>query len=304
MTTISVITPSYNRIGFIQAAIDSVLVQGYSEFEHIIVDGGSTDGTLQLLAEYPHLQVNSEPDRGVYDALNKGIGLARGEIIAQLNSDDRFEPGIFPVIVDLFARNPGVDAISAGARIFESAPAGERTLAKYEGIGKKELLYRVTLGAPIFNGWFFRREIFREIGPYSLEFAFIADRDFLIRCHISGLNYLTIDDVFYHYCQHSSSLTMNNLHERQDLVYREIIQLAEKYTGNHSDLTLKSYCAKWRDTAFYELFISAFLRKDPKGMFKIAASAMKKNPGWLFSLIARSPLSIIKYIQKKYGRKN
>lgn len=83
MTTaprICIITACLNRVGYISQAIASVLVQGYSATEHIVVDGGSTDGTLELLARYPHIKVVSGLDKGMYDALNKGLDLATGQL--------------------------------------------------------------------------------------------------------------------------------------------------------------------------------------------------------------------------------
>ena len=92
---ISVITVSYNQGEFIRQTIESVLAQRYPHFEHIIVDGGSTDSTLEVLRQYPHLSWTSEPDRGQSDALNKGFARATGEIIVWLNSDDWLAEGVF-----------------------------------------------------------------------------------------------------------------------------------------------------------------------------------------------------------------
>ncbi len=133
----SVITPSFNRVEFVRTAIESVLAQHYEPFEHIIMDGGSTDGTLELLASYPHLRVVSEPDQGLYDALNKGISMARGEIIGQLSSDDFYAPGIFSLIAELFSQNPEADAVSGGARIFERHQSIEQTIIEYAGVSEE-----------------------------------------------------------------------------------------------------------------------------------------------------------------------
>src|SRR5689334_8323683 len=92
---LSIITPCLNRSTYIADAVESVLKQDYHNFEHVIMDGGSTDPTLSILGRYPHLQVFSEKDQGMYHALNKGIAKVRGEVIALLNSDDVYEPGIF-----------------------------------------------------------------------------------------------------------------------------------------------------------------------------------------------------------------
>jgi glycosyltransferase involved in cell wall biosynthesis len=302
MTKISVITPSYNRADFIRTALNSVLYQNYLDVEHIIVDGNSTDSTLSILKEYPNLKVISEPDRGVYDALNKGIKLAHGEIIAQLNSDDYFEPEIFSMIIGIFDKNLDVDAVSAGARVFELTPSGEKTLATYGGIKKDDLLFRTTLGTPIFNAWFFRKDVFRKIGDYSLEYALAADRDLLLRFHVAGLKHFPVEKVVYHYCQHPLSLTMNNLHDRQDRVYREMIDLAEKYLAIQNEPRLKKSCLRWRDRAYIELFASDVLRKNIGGMAQITSSATKKNHMWPLKLIAAGPLGIIKFLEKRYAR--
>ena len=103
---ISVITACLNRKEFIGAAIESVLAQNYPHFEHWIIDGGSSDGTHEVLKRYPHLNVLSEPDRGVYDAWNKGIDRADGDVIAILNSDDMYAAGAFHKCAGLFAASP------------------------------------------------------------------------------------------------------------------------------------------------------------------------------------------------------
>jgi glycosyltransferase involved in cell wall biosynthesis len=90
---ISIVTPSFNQASYIGETIESVLAQRYPDVEHIVIDGGSRDGTLDVLGRYPHLRVVSEPDRGHADALNKGFRLATGDIWAFLNSDDTLLPG-------------------------------------------------------------------------------------------------------------------------------------------------------------------------------------------------------------------
>lgn len=96
---ISVVTVSYNQGEFIRKNIESVLAQNYPNFEHIVIDGGSTDSTLSILGEYPHLQWTSESDRGQSHALNKGFSRASGDIIAWLNSDDWYANDCFNTIV-------------------------------------------------------------------------------------------------------------------------------------------------------------------------------------------------------------
>lgn len=99
---ISIITPSLNSGKYIEEAIQSVLVQRYPNFEHVIVDGRSTDETIEVLKKYPHLIWKSEPDKGQSDAMNKGFEMSSGDIIVYLNADDFFLPGAFDAVVPHF----------------------------------------------------------------------------------------------------------------------------------------------------------------------------------------------------------
>jgi len=121
---LSIVTPCLNRAPLIGQAVESVQRQDYPRVEHIVMDGGSTDGTLEVLRRYPHLDVTSEKDRGLYDALNKAIQRARGEIVGHINSDDLYEPRVFGAVMRAFAAHPEADAVVGGAAAFEDTPSG------------------------------------------------------------------------------------------------------------------------------------------------------------------------------------
>ena len=124
---ISVITATLNRKEFIGAAIQSVVAQNYPDFEHWIIDGGSSDGTLKLLKQYPHLRVLSESDCGVYDAWNKGIERASGDMVSILNSDDVYAPGAFHCCANIVATVPSVQVVSGGYQIIRTGRCGRTT---------------------------------------------------------------------------------------------------------------------------------------------------------------------------------
>jgi len=300
---ISIITPSFNRVNFIDAAIESVLAQNCDLAEHIIVDGCSTDGTLQLLESYPHLRFISEPDCGVYDALNKGIKLADGEIIGQLNTDDYYEKGVLQEVVEAFRANPTVDAIVGGARVFTRDSLGnEMTVSTFDAIKPDEFAYRSTIGVPIFNAWFFRKKLFETVGTYSLEYPLIADRDFLIRCCLQKINIVSSNSIFYRYCQHPGSLTINTQSDFQTSIGVEILQLAEKYLQSKAaDFAIKQYCSDWHDLTAIELVISFLRKKDVLSSLKIVQSAIKYNLKWPFIVVLQSPARIKNYLMKKYA---
>jgi glycosyltransferase involved in cell wall biosynthesis len=108
---ISIVTPSLNQVKFLEKNILSVLNQNYDNFEHIIVDGGSTDGSVEVLRKYKHLRWISEKDKGQAHAINKGFKLAQGDLIGWLNSDDTYMPGTFQKVENFFLNNAGVDFI-------------------------------------------------------------------------------------------------------------------------------------------------------------------------------------------------
>ena len=99
MLKISVITPSLNSGKYIERAIQSVLEQSYANFEHIVVDGLSSDNTVEILKRYPHIKWISEKDNGQSRAMNKGFAMATGDVIVYLNTDDYFYPEVFSTVV-------------------------------------------------------------------------------------------------------------------------------------------------------------------------------------------------------------
>ncbi len=118
---VSIITPSYNQAHYLEATIRSVLEQDYSEIEYIIVDGGSTDGSREIIERYSSRLAwwVSEKDRGQTDAINKGFGRAHGEILAWINSDDTYEPGAVAQAVEYLQANPQVGMVYGDARFID-----------------------------------------------------------------------------------------------------------------------------------------------------------------------------------------
>jgi glycosyltransferase involved in cell wall biosynthesis len=116
---ISIITPSFNQGAYIEQTIRSVLHQDFEHVEHIVVDGGSTDGTVDILKRYPHLVWVSEKDRGQADALNKGLALAKGDIVGWVNSDDYYEHDIFGSVAACFQRTSAQWVVGNLADVFD-----------------------------------------------------------------------------------------------------------------------------------------------------------------------------------------
>lgn len=217
---LSIVTPCLNRAGMITAAIESVMAQGLDDYEHIIIDGGSTDGTLEILGRYPHLKVISEPDKGIYDGLNKGLRMARGRIIGHLNSDDVYEPGCLSVVMQTFADTPDLDSVCGGALLEDD----RGIIANYTAPQNKALTFATALlGSPIINARFFTRAFYERCGDYDLAYPLTADRDFLVRSVLAGCRTRPLEILVYRYRLHDGSWTFNKSNKaarRLSLEYR------------------------------------------------------------------------------------
>src|SRR5438105_2694229 len=106
---ISIVTPSFNSSHTLRTTLESVATQNYPLVEHLIIDGGSTDGTLDILRSYPHLLWVSEKDQGHYHAMDKGTRMASGEVVAILNADDCYRPGVLAEVARAFQAHPDWD---------------------------------------------------------------------------------------------------------------------------------------------------------------------------------------------------
>jgi glycosyltransferase involved in cell wall biosynthesis len=226
--TISVITPCLNGVRYIAEAIESVLRQGYSNTEHIVADGGSSDGTTQILSRYQHLRILDSPDRGMYDALNKALAIAQGDLIGILNSDDCYAEGAFSSVVEAF-RDESVMALVGEANTFRDAANGDRIVVDELSPIGVDLLFRSTLGDPSINAWFFRSSVFAQLGRFDAWYRVAGDREFMLRFALSGFRFAEIDKLIYRYRMHSASMTFEGNEEIWETVLREHNKMTELY---------------------------------------------------------------------------
>ena len=173
----SVVTPSYNQAAWLEGCIESVLAQGTSDFEHIVFDNCSTDGSVEILQRYPHLKWTSERDRGHTNAINKALQAARGEVICWLNTDDQYLPGTFEIVRRELSK-PGVDVIFGDAKevFFDGRPSGIRK-ARFDR--REDMLIwwekRVDILQP---SVFFKRAVIEKIGLLREDLPILIDPEF------------------------------------------------------------------------------------------------------------------------------
>ncbi|WP_281224931.1 glycosyltransferase family 2 protein [Flavobacterium aquiphilum] len=179
---VSIITICYNRKATIADSINSVLSQDYSDIEYIVIDGNSTDGTKDVIESYADSisKYLSEPDNGMYDALNKGLALATGDIIGLMHSDDEFyDSKVVSQIVKTFSDNPMTEGIY-GNGIYVSNDSKERLIRnRIGGNYKFENLKKGWL--PLHPTVYLKRETINKYGVYNLDFKIASDTEFLLR---------------------------------------------------------------------------------------------------------------------------
>lgn len=230
---ISIITPSFNRADMITDAVESVRAQNDPACEHIIVDGGSTDGTLEVLKKYPHLRVISEPDEGMYDALNKGIHLARGEIVGWLNTDDRLAPGCLAAVRAAFDQSPDSLAV-VGGLLYEQAGSLTRSRPAPDLAQYLALAGRFAVNFP--NGWFLRRAVYDRVGRFDSSYRYTADNELMLRIVRAGILPARLDAPVYIFKVHADSVTLNPVDSREAArgqtllkLYDELMRVSETH---------------------------------------------------------------------------
>jgi len=185
---ISIITVVYNGIKTIEQTILSVIRQPYKNKEYIIIDGGSTDGTIDMIKKYQsHLAYwVSEPDNGIYDAMNKGIEHAQGELIGILNSNDWFEENIFNTIADQFQKTGNNCVIHGILRNFL-----EEEFYNITGNSIRRLRYDMIQHPTCF----IPRKIYETFGVYNTKYKYSADYDLILRLVNKEVNFSFIEKV-------------------------------------------------------------------------------------------------------------
>lgn len=179
---ITVITVCYNRKATIEKAIKSVLEQNYHNIEYIIIDGNSTDGTKEIIASYRDRisQYVSEPDKGMYDAINKGLQLATGDVVGLMHSDDEFyDEKVITKIAARFNDDSTIDGVY-GDGVYVSNDTEERLIRNR--IGGPFSLQKVKSGwLPLHPTVYLKKTIIDKYGVYNLDFKIASDTEFLLR---------------------------------------------------------------------------------------------------------------------------
>jgi hypothetical protein len=203
---VSVITPVLNRADTMRVCLGSVASQSYPHVEHIVVDGGSTDGTVDVIraCASDRLRWISEPDHGMYDAINKGMAIANGEILAYLNSDDLYLPWTVSVAVEHL--NSSTDLVFGDLGVVHREEHGKLDgfyVQFYPQFNLQFHTYVGTLGQPTV---FWRCGLSDLIGPFDRSYRLIGDCEYWLRAAKAGASLRHIDEVMAIQVEHSATL--------------------------------------------------------------------------------------------------
>lgn len=200
---ISVVIPTRNRAPVLKRMLDMLLTGDYPHKEIIVCDGASTDGTVELLKSYgDRIRWISEPDKGEYEARNKGLKMATGELIRYLSDDDAVVPGAFAYARQFFHDHPETDILFGQSVLFYDRGDGDPVVFDARPRTSKSIQLQnfICLSAPFVTSEtaFFRREITQKIGLFDLSFRG-ADYEYWARAARAGLRMTICDQVFVHY---------------------------------------------------------------------------------------------------------
>lgn len=202
---ISIITPSYNQGGYIEETIVSIIGQGYPHLEYIIMDGGSTDKTVEAIKKYQeHITYwVSEKDKGQSDAINKGLKMATGDVVAWLNSDDIYTDGTLLAIGEAFANNPNKGIIYGDVESF--FPDGKTEVWRNH-FAPADFFSRVSIHQP---GVFWRRKLHEAHGYLDASFYYLMDYDLWARLFFN-VESMRMDKTLARFRVHDGAKTGQN----------------------------------------------------------------------------------------------
>ena len=232
---ISIITVVFNSQLFLAATIESVIEQSYQNVEYIIIDGGSSDGTVEIIKQYESYLSCwiSESDRGIYDAMNKGIALAQGEIIGILNSGDRYTQDALQQVAQLYKENRLEQLIITGAMIrFDPETKVEFVQRRQQA----DLTQKINWGMPINHpATFVTRSVYQTLGNFNPEFKIVGDYDLIYRAYHEGtVKFVFTDNVL-------ALMSMGGMSEKLSGVgirVREAMQVRQHKLGRFPNMML------------------------------------------------------------------
>jgi len=232
MLKISIITPSYNQGQYLEETIQSVLDQKYPNLEYIIMDGGSTDNSVEIIKKYEsqlaHWQ--SKPDGGQSDAINKGFNMASGDILAWLNSDDYYSPDTLHQVSELFARDD-LKIVFGECALYHEKSGKVKDSRVFEFAQSHKIEYSDYIIQP---SSFWTKKTWELVGNLNAKLTYTFDWEWYIRAKRAGVHFQAVDKTWSVYRYHDQHKTGTGGGQREE-------ELASIYSLYHSELLGQKY---------------------------------------------------------------
>lgn len=296
---ISIVTPVKNGEAYLQRALDSVAAQSW-RYEHIVVDGMSTDGTQEILDRNRSriAKVIRAADESATEALNRGVLESTGDVICLLMADDWLPNNALAAIGDGFAKNASAEILAGSVRVIdetESPTLPERTLL----MTGPALDIERFLGTPYAAAFSFRRSLWTQLGGFRPIYRYGADRDFLMRCLLSHVPAAFIDETTYAYSINESSDTLvDNPSVVEAFLGDHLIMAHDWLSGEQLSATERTQIEQWRRIQANELFG----RRVRRGKLAFAVTSivnqMRADPAQFPSIVAWCNQRIIEKVKR------
>jgi glycosyltransferase involved in cell wall biosynthesis len=233
---VSIVTPSFNQAPFLEETIRSVLEQDYPRIEYMVVDGGSTDGSVSIIKQYADRLAwwVSEVDKGQTDAINKGFGRAKGKILAWLNSDDTYEPGVVSAAVEFLQENPDIGMVYADCNFIDE---NGQVIGKFNAAQTDYKRLRQGYVHIPQQTMFFRAGLWHAVGPLDPSFFFAMDYDLWTRIAAhTEIKYLP-GQTWANFRIHTSGKTISN----DDRCWPEMLRVHYRDGGSFFSIIAAKY---------------------------------------------------------------
>lgn len=292
---ISIIMPILNCVDTIEKAIVSVIDQHYPNLELIVMDGGSNDGTVEIIRKYEqHIDYwRSGPDGNPVNAYNSGIEKATGDLIAILMGDDWYEPNTLHKIGAALLKNPDADMVSCAGRIVYYDEKKQCYVPHLIYKTAKDLdlnLYNVCFAISVICCRFIRKSLYERIGlyiPYNAagRYVFSNDKEFLMRAILNNAKNIFVDHMGHNYLAHKGSSTFGNNQANIMRLCEEHMETAENYLQKEKLSSKNRFLLRyWYNDNSTRLLLYKLLANDPKAALKTAKEGIQKyNVFWFFA---------------------
>jgi glycosyltransferase involved in cell wall biosynthesis len=281
MTHFTFITPVLNRADTIGRALDSVAACWQAGDEHLVIDGGSEDGTGEVVARSPHATWIAAPGSGIYDALNLGIMRARRAHIILVNSDDWVIESGIAAIRQVLSDAPGLDLIR-GHACFAAAPEAE----SWAPLRSPRLALTDVFHGPLcINGFAFSHRLFDELGGFDRRWRVAADREWMLRAWLAGYRPFELEHSVYCYRMHAGSLTIRPDQRASVAAIREHFGIIESYLEQDCPAALRVQLHRWEAREIGRLVRARLAGSTTPDLPRRIRVATRRNPLWPAALV-------------------